>query len=79
MVNFLAQTLDLQRNFSGSVDLMITVDRGFIQFLGVDFGFRLLGRSERSDRGSSTFLRKSYSLSLFCAGCDTVEKMTLVA
>ena len=38
LVNILARILDSERNFSGSADPMITADRGFIQFLGPDFG-----------------------------------------
>ena len=45
MVNILARILDSERNFNGSADPMITADRGFIQFLGPDFGFWLLGSS----------------------------------
>ena len=47
MVNILARILDSERNFNGSADPMITADRGFIQFLGSDFGFWLLGSSDR--------------------------------
>ena len=54
---------------------MITVNRAFIQFLGSDFGFWLLGRSDRNDRGSQ---RSRGNLSLLCAGRQAVEKMTLV-
>ena len=77
MVNILARILDSERNFSGSADSMITADRGFIQFLGSDFGFWLLGRSDRSDRGSHCS-RGNLTFSLLCAGCHAVEKMTLV-
>ena len=66
MVNILARILDSERNFNGSADPMITAGRGFIQFLGPDFGFWLLGRSDRSDRGSSTFPRKSHFHSFMC-------------
>ena len=55
---------------------MITADRGFIQFLGPDFGFWLLGRSDRSDRGSQRS-RGNLTFSLLCAGCHAVEKTTL--
>ena len=41
LVNILAQILDSERNFNRSVDLMITVDHGFIQIMGPDFGFWL--------------------------------------
>ena len=77
MVNILARILDSERYFSGSADPMITVDRGFIQFLGPDFGFWLLGRSDRSDRGSQRS-RGNLTFSLLCAGCHVVEEMTLV-
>ena len=40
-MNILARILDSERNFNGSADPMITADRGFIQFLGPDFGFWL--------------------------------------
>ena len=45
LVNILARILDSEQNFNGSVDPMITADRGFIQFWGPDFGFWLLGSS----------------------------------
>ena len=45
---------------------MITADRGFIQFLSPDFGFWLLGSS---DRGTQRSPGNS-------AGCHAVEKMT---
>ena len=41
LVNILAQILDSERNFNRSVDLMITVDHGFIQVMDPDFGFWL--------------------------------------
>ena len=41
----LARILDSERNFNGSADPTITADCGFIQFLGPDFGFWLLGSS----------------------------------
>ena len=56
---------------------MITADCGFIQSLGPDFGFWLLGRSDRSDRGSQRS-RGYLTFSLLRAGCHAVEKMTLV-
>ena len=77
MVNILARILDSERNFSGSADPIITADRGFIQFWGPDFGFWLLGRSDRSDRGSQRS-QGNLTFSLLCAGCHAVEKMTLV-
>ena len=51
---------------------MITTDRGFIQFLRSEFGFWLLGSS---DRGSQRSLG-NLTFSLLCAGCHAVEKMT---
>ena len=66
MVNILARILDSERNFNGSADPMTTADRGFIQVLGSDFGFWLLGSS---DRGSQSFpgnLTLSF-LDLLCA------------
>ena len=75
--NILARILDSEQNFSGSADPMITLDRGFIQFLGPDFGFWLLGRSDLSDRGSQRS-RINLTFSLLRARCQAVEKMTLV-
>ena len=74
MVNILARILDSERNFNGSADPMTTADRGFIQFLGLDFGFWLLGSS---DRGSQRFPGNlTFSLlDLLCAKCHAVEKM----
>ena len=72
MVNILAQILDSERNFNGSADPMITADRGFIQFLRPDFGFWLLGSSDRGSQRSSGNLTSS----LLCAGWHAVEKMT---
>ena len=77
LVNILAQILDSERNLSGSADPMITAGRGFIQFLGPDFGFWLLGRSDRSDHGSQRS-RGNLIFSRLCAGCHAVEKMTLL-
>ena len=74
LVNILARILDSERNFNGSADPMTTADRGFIQFLGSDFGFWLLGSS---DRGSQRFpgnLTCSL-LDLLGAKCHAVEKM----
>ena len=51
---------------------MITADRGFIQFLGPDFGFWLLGSSDRGSQRSPANL----TFSLLCARCYAVEKMT---
>ena len=50
---------------------MIRADRGFIQFLGPDFGFWLLGSS---DRGSPR-CPENFTFSLLCSGCHAVEKM----
>ena len=68
----LAQILDSERNFNGSADPMISAGCGFIQFLGPDFGFWLLGRSDRGSQRSPG----NFTFSLFCAGCHAVEKMT---
>ena len=47
---------------------MITADRGFIQFLGPDFGFWLLGRSDRIVVIVNLHIPEEISLSLFmCA------------
>ena len=50
LVDILARILDLERNFNGSADPMTTADRGFIKFLGPDFGFWLLGSSDRASQ-----------------------------
>ena len=50
MVNILARIVDSERNFNGSVDPMVTADRGFIQILGPDFGFCLFGSSDRGSQ-----------------------------
>ena len=71
MVNIFARILDSERNFNGSADPMITADRGFIQFLGPDFGFWLLGSS---DRGSPR-CPENLTFSILCAVCHAVEKM----
>ena len=58
MVDILARILDSGRNFNGSADPMKTADRGFIKFLGPDFGFWLLGSSDRGSQritGNLTF------------------------
>ena len=67
--------LDSERNFNGSADPMITADHAFIHILGPDFGFCLLGSS---DRGSQRSQRSPGNLtfSLLSAGCYAVEKMT---
>ena len=72
MVNILARILDSERNFNGSADPMITADRGFIQFLGPDCGFWLLGSSDRGSQRSPGNLTSS----LLCSGCHAVAKMT---
>ena len=54
LVDILARILDSERNFNGSADPMTTMDCGFIKFLSPDFGFWLLGSS---DRGSQRFPR----------------------
>ena len=72
MVNILARILDSERYVNGSTDPMITADRGFIQFLGPDFGFWLLARSDRGSQRSPG----NFTLSHLCAGCHAVEKMT---
>ena len=66
-----AQILDSERNFSGSGDPMITADRGFIQFLSPDFGFWLLGSSDRGSPRCS----ENLTFSLLCSGCHAVDKM----
>ena len=52
--------LDYERNFNESPDPMTTADRGFIQIMGLDFGFLLFGSS---DRGSQRAPESSLSLS----------------
>ena len=57
-VDILARILDSERNFNGSADPMTAADRGFIKFLGPDFGFWLLGSSVRGSQrypGNLTF------------------------
>ena len=63
LVNILARIVDSERNFNGSADPMITADPGFIQIMGPDFGFWLLGSS---DRGSQRRPGK-LSFSFLCA------------
>ena len=46
---------------------MITAEQGYIQFLGTDFGFWLLG---------VWIMVLSIPLEILCAGCHAVEKMT---
>ena len=76
LVNILARILDSERNLNGSGDP--TADRGFIQLLGPDFGFWLLGKSDRGNRGPQCS-RRNLTFSLLCAGCHAVGKMTLLA
>ena len=66
------QILDSERNFNGIADPMITADRSFIQFLGPDFGFWLLGSS---DCGSQ---RSPGNLTFYFLYAHAVEKMMLV-
>ena len=72
MVNILVWILDSERNVNGSTDPMVTADCSFIQFLGPDFGFWLLGRSDRGSQRSPG----NFTLSLLCPGFHAVEKMT---
>ena len=72
MVNILARILDSEQNFNGSADPIITADRGYIQFLGPDFGFWLLGSLDRGFPGCP----KNLTFSLLCARCHAVGKMT---
>ena len=58
-------------NFNGSADTMITADRGFIQILGPDFRFWLLGSSDRGSQRSPGNL----NFFLLCTGCHAVEKI----
>ena len=60
MVNVQAGILDSERNFNGSADPMITAARGFIQILGPDFGFWLLGSSDRGSQRSPGNLTFSF-------------------
>ena len=66
LFNILARILDSER------DPMITADHGFIQILGLDFGFWLFGNSD----GGSQRSPGNLPFSLLCAGCHAVEKMT---
>ena len=72
LVNILARILDFERIFNGSADPMITADRSFIQILGPDFEFCLLGSSGRGSQRSP----ENLTFSFLCAGCHAVEKMT---
>jgi len=63
--------LNSERNFNGFADPMITADCGFIQILGPDFGFWLLGSSDRGSQRSSG----NFTFFLLCAGCHAVEKI----
>ena len=69
--NILARILDSEQNFKGSADPMITADCGFIQILGPDFGFWLLGSSDRRSQRSP----ENLTFFLLCAGCHAVEKI----
>ena len=72
MVNILARILDLERNFNGSADPMITVDRDFVQFLCPDFGFWLLGSSDSGSRVPPEIsLALFYALFLLSLSCFT--------
>ena len=62
---------DSERSFNGSADPMITADRGFIQTLGPDFGFWLLGSSDRGSQRSP----ENLTFFLLCAGRHAVEKI----
>ena len=55
--------MDSERNLNGSADPMITADRGFIQFMGPEFGFWLFGNSDRGSQRS----RGNLTFSLLCA------------
>ena len=67
LVNILARILDSEKNFNGSVDLMITVDHGFIQVMDPDFGFWL---------SEVRIMDLNVRAEILCAGCHAVEKMT---
>ena len=71
LVNVQAGILDSERNFNGSADPMITAARGFIQILGPDFGFWLLGSSDRESQRSPGNL----TFSFLRAGCHAVENI----
>ena len=58
MVNILARILDSERNFNGSADPMITVDRGFIQFLGPDSAINFSGSADLHTPIHPPLLRK---------------------
>ena len=72
MVNILARILDSERNFNGSADPTIRADRGVIYCLDPDFGFWLLGSSDRGSHRSPGHL----TFFLLCVGCHAVAKMT---
>ena len=61
MVDILARIVDSERNFNGSADPMITADRGFIQIMGLDFGFWLFGSPDRGSRRRPGKLTFSFS------------------
>ena len=68
MVNVLVRILDSERNLNGSADPMITADRGFIQIMGLDFGFWLFGSPDRGSQRSP----ENFTSSLLCAGCHAM-------
>ena len=77
MVNILARILDSERNFNGSADPMTTADRGFIRFLGSDFGFWLLGSSDRGSQrfpGNLTFLPCAVSFLIHLIHCKDYKR-----
>ena len=53
--------MDSERNFNGSADPMITADRGFIQIMGLDFGFWLFGSPNRGSQRRPGKLTFSFS------------------
>ena len=70
-MNILVRILESEGNFNGSADAIITAD-GFILFMSQEFGFWLLGSSDRGSQRSPGNL----TFSLLCARCHAVEKMT---
>ena len=51
----------------------MTADRSFIQILGPDLGFWLLGSSDRGSLSSPGNL--TFSLLRLCAGCHAVKEI----